>query len=545
MIKVELNYNPYLLETTVKFNGIEPRINSLVEKYQNGSLQKWVRMIPEIFHDEMNGYDFELEFSGTKSDFQDVVDAFRKKGVSEDLVRIFHKNELEGRYEKSRMIDDFITWLSENQNRNFDFEEFKRKHTDLFDGSYVYIVFQGSQLQTELIDDEDISVELVDSTDELAATDLRNTPILFYLSKDNISSFQMNLMYFLEREDVDNIQLFFLIHPSLDAGKVERIIVDLGISEPNIVAGVFDAEIKKYIEVYPVSDYIYSVVSLFRCITYNLSERLRIESEKNAIVNREVHSHIDRYEDTIGRLKEVYHSFVNRDNIEIPTEWIVLGNELLSEINVWRKRKTKITDDSEAMIVANEFEREARRFYTDFLGAIVVAAKSKKQEIDSAYETLYKNAAFDDNYHVTTVDFVIPEFSDKDIIISDALMSLVEKKYVQAKDDIFGHLFKSSSATQKESILQRTYYYQTWRDYVTEFIRPKENEIISILFERIKKYESDVSEAYIMHLYELIAEQTMLKNQESAKLSDEEQLLQSDIDWLVKVQDQLRAIARG
>lgn len=37
MVKVELNYNPYLLETSIKFNGQEPRINSLVEKFQDGS----------------------------------------------------------------------------------------------------------------------------------------------------------------------------------------------------------------------------------------------------------------------------------------------------------------------------------------------------------------------------------------------------------------------------------------------------------------------------------------------------------------------------
>ena len=80
MVKAELNYNPYLLETSIKFNGQEPRINSLVEKFQDDPLQSWVRRIPEIFYDEMNGYDFELEFSGTERDYQEVVHAFREKG---------------------------------------------------------------------------------------------------------------------------------------------------------------------------------------------------------------------------------------------------------------------------------------------------------------------------------------------------------------------------------------------------------------------------------------------------------------------------------
>ena len=42
MIKAELIYNPYLLETEVRFNGNPPRINSLVEKYQKEKLQTWV-----------------------------------------------------------------------------------------------------------------------------------------------------------------------------------------------------------------------------------------------------------------------------------------------------------------------------------------------------------------------------------------------------------------------------------------------------------------------------------------------------------------------
>lgn len=32
MVKVKMDYNPYLMETKVKFNNKEPRINSLIEK---------------------------------------------------------------------------------------------------------------------------------------------------------------------------------------------------------------------------------------------------------------------------------------------------------------------------------------------------------------------------------------------------------------------------------------------------------------------------------------------------------------------------------
>lgn len=72
MVKAELSYNPYLLETKIKFNNQMPRINSLVEKYQDKSLQNWISIIPQVFYDEMNGYDFELDFSGTRLDFEEL-----------------------------------------------------------------------------------------------------------------------------------------------------------------------------------------------------------------------------------------------------------------------------------------------------------------------------------------------------------------------------------------------------------------------------------------------------------------------------------------
>lgn len=34
MTNAELQHNPYLLETEVKFNGQDPKINSQIEKYE-------------------------------------------------------------------------------------------------------------------------------------------------------------------------------------------------------------------------------------------------------------------------------------------------------------------------------------------------------------------------------------------------------------------------------------------------------------------------------------------------------------------------------
>ena len=90
MVKAELSYNPYMSETEIKFNGQRPRINSLVEKYQNHLLQDWIDKVPGIFYDEMNGYGFVLEFSGTKTDYDDLKNAFTNVGITEDQVDLFN-----------------------------------------------------------------------------------------------------------------------------------------------------------------------------------------------------------------------------------------------------------------------------------------------------------------------------------------------------------------------------------------------------------------------------------------------------------------------
>lgn len=111
MVNAELQHNPYLLETEVKFNGQEPKINSQIEKFENKLLADWVRDVPRMFYDEMNGYDFDLFFSGTEYDFQKLQQTFISLGVTPDQVRLIMRNELEDAEIKSNEIRELIEWL--------------------------------------------------------------------------------------------------------------------------------------------------------------------------------------------------------------------------------------------------------------------------------------------------------------------------------------------------------------------------------------------------------------------------------------------------
>jgi len=181
MVKVELSYNPYLLETKIKFNGQEPRINSLVEKYQKEILQNWVKKIPTIFYDEMNGYDFELEFSGTRLEYEDLENALTDAGVTNDMVRLFHKNELDCRLSKAEQIDGLLKWIEENPNRKFDFTVFKEENEELINSDYVCLLLNGPLGSHDLTVEYNVSIENIESVMELENTSLLHTPIIFWI----------------------------------------------------------------------------------------------------------------------------------------------------------------------------------------------------------------------------------------------------------------------------------------------------------------------------------------------------------------------------
>lgn len=171
MVYAELMHNPYLLKTKVCFNGQAPKINSQIEKYENQTLKNWVNLVPGIFYDEMNGYDFDLYFTGTGSDFEEIQQAFKKAGVTTEEVRLFFKNELEDAETKSREIDTLLSWMKNRRNRRFDWEKFRDANKEFFDSRYSCVVIGEPAPES---DNKDIVIENVKSEEELKGTVLTN-----------------------------------------------------------------------------------------------------------------------------------------------------------------------------------------------------------------------------------------------------------------------------------------------------------------------------------------------------------------------------------
>lgn len=328
MIKTELDYNPYLIDTKIKFNGNEPRINSLVEKYTNSRLQSWIKDVPRIFHDEMNGYDFEFLFSGTDLEYEELVYAFSKINEKEEQVKLIHINKLESRDVKVKRINELLVWLDNNSNRKFDYGEFVENNKELITESYHYVVLHAELQSSPVLENLEIKVENIMEIYELQNTDLKNTPILICVNREVLLNLQKELKLLLSRDDVSKEQLFFYIDKNLSKTVVERTINDLGVVDPQIIKNIDDEIVLKYFDVYPITEYITQMINEFEKAQNDVNNELISESEIVAITNKDVHEKIDKLDISMGKLTEAISLFKERNELYLSDTYQFLVDDL-------------------------------------------------------------------------------------------------------------------------------------------------------------------------------------------------------------------------
>lgn len=543
MINAELIYNPYLLETDVRFNGNPPRINSLIEKYAGERLQAWVSEIPSIFYNEMNGYDFDLAFSGTELDYLELKQAFALAGVGEDQVRFFHKGELESRNQKTKSIDALIKWLEENPNRKFDYEGFRSRNREFLESAYSFIVIGGVVKSDKVFDDLDISIDNVESVDELRKTDLHYTPILLYLDRKSIGMLPGNLGKLLKRRDVTKDQLFFMISPAL-GGKTERVIKDLGINEPQLVNSADDPRIYRYFQVFPVSEYIYDAITIFRKETDELGRILEEENKQNEIINKEIHEKLKNLDDMIGRLKTAYNNFSNKGNLPFPTELKTAKAGLLLGINQWKVKKTKINKEDEAIALSRELDMELSHLFDQYIQEVNRIQALKSSEILTRFDEWYESAEYQQDFKGREIpispisDYYVPD-------IMEDLMNLKEEMYVTPKEAFLGRFFKASEETAQQPVLETTFYCEKWRAFAVETIDPIADKVGLEVFQTLSDYYEKLSEEYTIQIMSLIREVEREKREVSSQLSEDERLLQTDNEWYTVFCDKLYSMERS
>jgi hypothetical protein len=544
-VKAELSHNPYLLETKVKFNGHEPKINSMVEKYRAAKLQSWTEKLPDIFYNEMNGWDFDLDFSGTAIDFECLQSAFDAAGANRDSVCLFHKNELEPVERKSAEIADLLTWFEKNPNRKFAFADFRQTHAPLFDADYSFVVVQGPPCDPAF---DGVPIVNVPDVKELEQAELENTPILFYISEKNRREFMRNLTDILQRGDVGTEQLFFCINPDLNHSQVEREIRDLGVECPQIVGSPSDDVIKRYLAVYPMTAYVQQVSGVLRGLRSEIGAALQAENERSIKTNGAVHQEIDSLDEVIQKLKSANEKIAQRDNFEPPTGLQTAKADFMQKILNWRKKKIKMTSDEEARKAAAEFTGDIQRFFKEFISQVDLVSQSAIDDVGSNFFSTYDSAGFGDNYRAAQeYRLDLSGYAPPDLV--SALLALKSEGYEEQAETPFGLLKNvknmwGGAPDEKELVKVVTYLCQDWREIAEMLTSSVLDEVIQRVQETLRDFYERVAEDYLGHLKALIERQTQIKDEVSAQLSDDERQLQADNDWFAVFQEKLREIER-
>lgn len=565
MVKAELSYNPYLQETEIRFNGQSPRINSHVEKYQDQKLQTWIHKLPHIFRDEMNGYGFELEFTGTKLDYEELKKSFSNAGVSDAQVHIFHKNELDGRDVKLEKIDQLLNWLEEFPNRRYDIKKIRKDNYDLFDEDYEYIILHGritdpfvfkklhiptsrgtseeTEAERSPFEKLHIAIENVDRFDELKDTNLHNIPILYIVDQHSVALMREDLRALQKRQDVSKDQIFFWISPNLSEEKVVREISDLGISEPQVVLSADDPIVIKYFELFPFTDYIRDTIKLFREHISALKEELTTEISAAETENQEQHTQIEQLDVENACLKESLDKFINPDRTDFSVFFLSTVEDIKNKIMNWRNNKTKITQPEEAVRVAREYDSYVQELYQDYLrkmhSILVKSANSVQVQMRNWYDLAFADAGFIPG-RIQEPDYAfdsIPSFQNE-------LLKIKEESYVTPKEDFLGRFFKPAAESGTGPVLETTFYYAWWRAYALNKAEPYLYNIYTTCVEKLNSYFDQLGSCYKEHLQIMIAEKETAKNSLSSHLSEEERQRQDDNDWLIRFSDAVKAIAK-
>lgn len=546
MVRVELSYNPYLLETRIKFNGQLPKINSLVEKYKYQKLQVWLDELPEIFHDEMNGYDFDLYFNGTELDFNDLRETIENQisDSTEGTIRLFHNSELESVKQKEKRLEELLQWIVEHPNNRLDLSVFTSENLKISEESYPFLLILGYYDALSIVnqDFEFIQIQEIQQLPE----DLSNLPIVLYL--DSIHR-QLALEFvetILSHNEVIQEQLFFTISQDVKTEVAIRTLQDIGVKNPYIISSLSDDRIRHYIEIYPRLVLIQQYIQYYQTFFMKIKEELGEEVKESEKANQQIYKNLAELEEQLSHQKELLERVAQRNNYKIPHFLKDERNHMIQKIKDWRKKKTVISTDTEADKFIEEFIEELSKYFKTFKKNIKDGFNRSIAKILESYQLIYKDLQYSDDFQIEsniTIDFSKYKLSD----IRDDLKKCRKIQFVPKEDivDWFAPFIKIGNGNAKELVKKVRYENKDFKNVAIADFTIVANEMIKTISEELLAFYDKVAIEYTQHLEALIQQTTNQREELSLQLSAEQKLLQDDIEWLTEILDQLKMIERG
>lgn len=544
MVKVELKYNPYVLETKVYFNGQLPKINSQIEKFENKRLFVWSDKLLDILYSEMNGYDFDLDFSGTKADYEKIKYLIEKNHLNSE-IRLNFVNRLEEAAKKCRRFKEMITWLKRSSIEEFHFLEFWEINQEYMIENNLLYVLVDKKVADFSIEDLDVNVESIDSISQLPEN-IGFYPVLLVLDADKEAEFRQNLLALLQRKDLIADQIFILISENVNLAYYIRLINDLGLKQPQFIHSIDSPLIYDYFENYVRIDFLFKALKILETQKNMTSSKLDQKFETMKQNNREIFEKISKLDKEIADIQLAIEQFENWHLVMYKNEFEKLYVQLNETITHWKSRTKQIRNDSEAEKMMKELQGLTEKSLFEFKNATNRLFDDKLSELMNIFSRLYKDSNIQDSFYVhSRNELIISKYEVKNF--SEKLRVLRQERLVP-KEDIFGlinRIVKNEQNKIQELVPDITYDLDKFREIACNETLPIAQNLLIDIENRLQSIQLYIVDEYKTHLSTILNEKLLEKAKEANQLSAAEKHLQDKKDWLIEFSGQLSEIERG
>lgn len=544
MVKVELKYNPYVLETKVYFNGQLPKINSQIEKFENKRLFVWSDKLLDILYSEMNGYDFDLDFSGTKADYEKIKYIIEKKHLNSE-IRLNFVNRLEEAAKKCRRFKEMITWLKRSAIEEFHFPEFWEINQEYMIENNLLYVLVDKKVADFSIEDLDVNVDSIDSISQLPEN-IGFYPVLLVLDADKEAEFRQNLLALLQRKDLIADQIFILISENVNLAYYIRLINDLGLKQPQFIHSIDSPLIYDYFENYVRIDFLFKALKILETQKDMTSSKLDQKFETMEQNNREIFEKISKLDKEIADIQLAIEQFENWHLVMYKNEFEKLYVQLNETITHWKSRTKQIRNDSEAEKMMKELQGLTEKSLFEFKNAANRLFDDKLSELMNIFSRLYKDSNIQDSFYVhSRNELIISKYEVKNF--SEKLRVLRQERLVP-KEDIFGlinRIIKNEQNKIQELVPDITYDLDKFREIACNETLPIAQNLLTDIENRLQSIQLYIVDEYKTHLSTILNEKLLEKANEANQLSASEKHLQDKKDWLIEFSGQLSEIERG
>ena len=544
MVKVELKYNPYVLETKVYFNGQLPKINSQIEKFENKRLFVWSDKLLDILYSEMNGYDFDLDFSGTKADYEKIKYLIEKNHLNSE-IRLNFVNRLQEAAKKCRRFKEMITWLRRSSIEEFHFLEFWEINQEYMIENNLLYVLVDKKVADFSIEDLDVNVESIDSISQLPEN-IGFYPVLLVLDADKEAEFRQNLLALLQRKDLIADQIFILISENVNLAYYIRLINDLGLKQPQFIHSIDSPLIYDYFENYVRIDFLFKVLKILETQKDLISTKLDQKFDAMKQNNREIFEKISKLDKEIADIQLSIEQFENWHLVMYKNEFEKLYVQLNETITQWKSRTKQIRNDSEAEKMMKELQGLTEKSLFEFKNAANRLFDDKLSELMNIFSRLYKDSNIQDSFYVHYKnELIISKYEVNNF--SEKLKDLRRESFVP-KEDIFGfinRIVKNEQNKIQELVPDITYDLDKFREIACNETLPIAQNLLIDIENRLQSIQLYIVDEYKTHLSTILNEKLLEKANEANQLSAAEKHLQDKKDWLIEFSGQLSEIERG